>query len=158
MQYLYHSNCFLFSIPYSRHYNLQLAPLNILQTFALVATEKLTCFCSIRNKNFFPKKELPQNFWQIFASEKNLLPKMKLPKNLWQTFACVVSEKRFPPKNGVASKFIANFCLCSIKKKLPPKNGVASKFMANFCLCSIRKKCASQKWSCLKIYGKLLPM
>ena len=44
-----------------------------------------------------------------------------------------------------------------LQYKPSTKNGVVTKFMANFCLCCIKKP-FYQKWSCHKIYGKLLPV
>ena len=59
---------------------------------------------------------------------------MELVENLWQTFACVASEKK---------PFLT-------KMELPQNLWQA------FACVESEKKTFSQKWSCLKIYGKLL--
>ena len=79
---------------------------------------------------------------------------MELPQNLLQTFAYVASKK-LPTKNGVASEFIANFCLCSIKKNFLPEVELPQNLLQTFAYVA-SKKTSYQKWSCLKIYCKLL--
>jgi hypothetical protein len=58
---------------------------------------------------------------------------MELPQNLWQTFAFVASEK-----------------------KLSPKMELPLNLWQTFACVASEKKTFSQKWSCHKIYGKLL--
>ena len=122
---------------------------NLCQTFACEVQKKLSPTNGVATK-------FMANFCLCSPEKKHFLPQMELPQNLWQTFACVASEKKLPPKNGVATKFMAKFCMCSTEKNFLPKMELPQNLWQSFACVASEKKTSSQKWSCHKIYGKIL--
>jgi hypothetical protein len=66
----------------------------------------------------------------------------------------IASEKKLSSKNGVVTKFMAN-CLCSIRKKTFTQKMELSQNLWQPFAC-VASKPFLKKWSCHKIYGKLL--
>ena len=80
---------------------------------------------------------------------------MELPQNLLQILACVASEKKLPTKTELPQIFLQTCACVDSKKPFLPEMELPQNLLQTFADVPSKKTCY-QKWSCLKIYCKLL--